>query len=313
MATTMTVPEHYQIKYGQMWREKLQQGKNRLLPYVTYKTDCRGRYATIEQVDIVDLTEKTSRHEESQLHDPTTSRRFLFPRSFNRMVGFDEDDGWKLNSIEVPIMPVAEQLWKAGQRKMESVIFDGIKASNTVGNGEDEAQTTETFAAGNIIGIQVGSSNGATNCDMTAGKIREAVELMMTNEALNPDNPDDTAVLALSARQINALWEELTITSRDYTNSGTLDSGKLENWLGLKILRSQQTPTDPSTATTRWAMAWVKSKVHFGIFDNWQSRMWIHNESGGTRYRVKFSAGACREEMNGVYRLLCDETAAFGA
>lgn len=308
----MTIPDHYQIKYGNTWREKLQEAKARFLPFVTYKGDCRGRYATIEQIDPIDLDEKTTRHQASILTEPTTSRRFMFPRSFNKMVGFDEDDGWKLNSIEVPIMPSANELYKGGQRKFTEVIFDGINGSNTVGNGEDEAMTTETFAAGNIIAVTVGDADGAgnTNTDMNTTKIRLATQGMMEDEVLDGDNGEDETVLALSARQVNSLWDEAIITSRDFSRRETLDLGKLEGWLGHRIIRSQLVP---KTGNNRECLLWAKSKVHFGIWDNWQSRMWIDETTGGTRYRVKVSIGACREQMEGVRRILCDETAAFGA
>lgn len=307
----MTVPEHYQIKYGDTWRAKLQEAKARFLPYVTYKSDCRGRYGTIEQIDEIDLTEKTSRHENTPMYDPTTSRRFIFPRTFHRKVGFDEDDGWKLNSIEVPVMPAAKQLWNGGQRKMTDILFDGISGSNTVGNGEDEAMSSVAFASGNVVAVTFGSSDGATNNDLNTAKIRQMTQLAMQNEAINDDDPEEATVIALAARQINALWEEAVITSRDFSRNETLDKGKLENWLGHKIIRSQRVPTDSNSY--REVMLWVKSKVHFGIWDNWQSRLWIDDDTGGTRYRVKFSAGSCREEENGVYKALCDETADFDA
>lgn len=311
MPTTQTVPDHYQIKYGNQWYAKLQEAKARFLDYVTYKSDCRGRYATIEQIDPIDLDEKTSRHQKSQLTDPDTARRFMFPRSFNKMVGFDEDDGWKLNSIEVPIMPAAEELWKGGQRKLTDVLFDGINGDNTVGNGEDEAMTTESFDSNNVVAVTFGSSNGATNNDLNTAKVRQMTQLAMANEAINDDDDDDATVIALAARQINALWEEAVVTSRDFSRHETLDKGKLEGWLGHKIIRSQRVPTD--TNSYREVLLWVKSQVHFGIWDNWQSRMWIDDETGGTRYRVKMSAGACRKEAAGVYKALCDETADFDA
>lgn len=311
MPTTQTVPDHYQIKYGKTWESKLQEAKARFLPYVTYKTDCSGRYATIEQINPIDLNQKTSRHQRSQLFDPETARRFMFPKSYERMVGFDEDDGWKLNSIEVPVMPAAQELWNGGQRIMTDVLFDGINGDNTVGNGEDEAMTTQAFDSNNVVAVTFGSSDGSTNNDLNTAKIRQMTQLAMANEAIDDDDEDDATVIALAARQINALWDEAAVTSRDFSRHETFDKGKLESWLGHKLIRSQRVPTDANSY--REVLLWVKSQVRFGIWDNWQSRMWIDEETGGTRYRVKVSVGATRKEEKGVYKALCDETADFDA
>lgn len=313
MATSESVPMAYQIKYGKGWHAKLQEAKARFMDFVTYKPDCTGRMATVDQVDTIDLVQKTSRHENTPMVDPTVGGRIIFPKTYHRKVGWDEDDNWKLGQQNVPIHETAAELWKGGQRVMTDVIFAGINGDNTVRNGEEEATTTESFDTTNYqIGVQIGDADGAnnTNTDMNPTKVRNALQILMESEAFDGDDADEQPVLALSARNINSLWEHTKVTSSDFVNDKTLDTGKLQNWLGVRFVRSQRVPT---SGNNRQALMWVKSCVVFGVFDNWNSHMWIDDDTGGIRYRVKVSLGSCRKQQEGVVRILCDETAAFGA
>jgi len=303
----MTIPDNYQLTYGDIFEGKLQQKKNRLADYVSIANNCSGRYKTIEQIDPIDLDEKTTRFAKTELEDINTSRRFIFPKSFQKAVGFDEDDGWKLGQINVPIMESATQLNQGAQRKMEKITIDGIDGINTIGNGEDEAQTTVVLPSSQIIGVDYVETGATANSNITIGKLRAALQNLQENEAFGQDTDEDSmAVCALSASNLNALLRTTELTSSDYAEVKALVHGEINTAFGFKFIRTEQLN---KTGDIRNVLVWAKSKVCFGLWDNYKSKLSIRDDlSEATQYRVKFSAGATRKEEKGVVRILCDES-----
>jgi hypothetical protein len=308
MPTEMSIPDHYQIQYGDMFEGKLQQKKNRLADYVTIKNNCAGRYATVEQIDPIDLEAKTARFQKTEIEDVVTSRRFIFPKSFQKTVGFDEDDGWKLNQINVPIMESATQLYQGAQRKMEQVIIQGINGINKVGNGEDEAMVDVSLPSSQQVAVNYDETGLGSNTDLTLEKLRKALQILQEAEAFGQDSDEDTtAVCAVSARQLNSLLRIDKLTSADYAEVKALVHGEIDTAFGFHFIRTQQ--LEYSDTTIRDILCWAKTKVCFGMWDNYKSRLSIRDDlSEATQYRVKASFGATRKEEKGVVRIYCDES-----
>ncbi len=307
MPTEMSIPDHYQVKYGDMFESKLQQKQNRLAKYVTIKNNLAGRYGTIEQIDPIELDEKTTRFGKTVLEDVVTSRRFIFPQTFEKAVGFDEDDGWKLNQLSVPIMESATQLYQGAQRRMEKIIIDQVDGTNTIGNGQDEAQTTVVLPAAQIVDVDYVETGSTANSDLTIGKLRRALQILQEAEAFGQDAEEDTtACCALSAKQLNSLLRTTELTSSDFSQVKALVHGEIDTAFGFMFVRTEQLNV---ASNIRNVLCWAKTKVCFGIWDNYRSRLSIRDDlSEATQYRVKFSAGATRKEEKGVVRILCDET-----
>jgi hypothetical protein len=308
MPTEMTIPDHYQIFYGDSFEGKLQQKKDRLREYVSIANNCQGREKTIEQIDPIDLEEKTARFQKTELEDVVTTRRFFYPKTFQKAVGFDEDDGWKLGALEVPIMESATQLHQGAQRRMEKITINGIDLTNYVGNGEDEARVSVELPSSQIVDVDYVETGSAANSDLTLGKLRKTLQIHQENEAFGQDADEDTTcVCAVSAKQLNSLLRTTELTSSDYAEVKALVHGEIHTAFGFMFLRTQQ--LNYSDTDIRSVLSWVKSKVCFGMWDNYKSRLSIRDDlSEATQYRVKFSAGATRKEEKGVVRILCDET-----
>lgn len=306
----MSPHEHARIAYGQQWKALLSKKHNQLKNFVTYKGDCSGRYATIEQVGTLELEEKTARHENTPAAELPTARVFMFPRSFNKKVKFDEDDGWKLDKIGVPMPQAAMRLMQAGERKMEEIIFAGMLDANTIGNGPEEAMTTESIDAGQTVAVNL---TGA-NTGLTAAKIMEAVRIFMENNAWGQDSVldgPDVLCLAASPKSLLKLWNESTITSGDFrTFAGgkPFDTGILESFFGVKLMVTTGLASRKSGNIQDIPM-WLKSKVIYGDWQNAQTDVWRDRDTGGDRIRFKFTGGACREEKKGVVIIKADESA----
>lgn len=307
MPTDMTVPDHYQVKYADTFESRLQQKVNRLAPYVNIKPDAKGKVCFLDQIQPIDLDQKTSRHEKSQLTEPDTLRRAMVSKTFHKMIGFDEDDDFKLNSQTVPMPESAMQLMYGAQRAMEQVLIDGISGVNQVGNGANDLLTTEAFPAGNEIAVTEGVSSG--NANMPIDKVLAAVEQLMLDEAYGQSNDDgiDMPCLALGTSQVIDLIRQTKVTSSDYRPGDNLAlfTGRLEQVLGCKIIITNQLP---KTGDIRTCLAWVKQSVGFGLWKNYNTHLWVDEETGGPRLRVHMACGAARRDTKGVVKLFADET-----
>lgn len=301
----MTPHEHAQISYGQQWKALISKKINILKDYVTYKPDCSGRYATIEQFGELDLEEKTARFEEKAAVELPTARAFIFPKNFERTVHFDEDDEWKLNRLGVPMPEAAQRLMQAGERVMEDICMDAILGTTTIGNGADEAMTTEILDGDQVVAADLGPGN--TN--LTEEKILQAIRVFMENDAWGQGTQeDDSLCMGVTPKVLFALWGNLNVTSSDFRqfSSGTpYDKGVIENFLGVKFLVSSRFNRHLSGNIQSCPM-WIKSKVSYGDWKKATTRVWNEPGNGSDNIRFKFRAGAVREEKKGVVNILCD-------
>lgn len=308
----MSPHEHARISYGQQWKALLSKKHNVLKPFVTYKGDCSGRYATVDNYGELELDEKTARHENSPAVELPTGVRYIFPKSFNKKVKFDEDDDWKLDRLGVPMPQAAIRLMQAGERQMEQIIVDGMLNTMKIGDGAEESMTTIALPSTQIVNVDF--EDGATNTNLTVAKILEALRIFMENEAWGQDSvmdEPDQLCMAASPSALLKLWTETTVTNDDFRkfagHNTPYNTGVLENFLGIKIMVT--TRTLPLSGTTRSVPVWLKSKVTYGDWKRAETDVWRDRDTGGDRIRFKFTGGASRTEEEGVVKILCDESA----
>lgn len=305
----MTPHEHAQISYGQQWKARISKKINALKDYVTYKPDCAGRYATIEQFGDLDLEQKTARFEEKAAVELPTNRVFIFPKNFERTVHFDEDDEWKLNRLGVPMPESAMRLMQAGERTMEDIIFDAILGTATIGNGADEAMTTESLGADETVAVDF--EDGATNTNLTRFKILEGIRRFMDNDAWGQGTDESEQIcMGVTPKALFALWEDTQLTSSDFRSFAggkPYDKGMIENFLGVKFLVSSRFSRH-LTGNVQSCPMWLKSKVTYGDWKKATTRVWNEPANGSDNIRFKFRAGAVREEKKGVVNILADIT-----
>lgn len=305
----MTPHEHARISYGKQWKAKLAKKNNVLKNYVTYKPDCSGRYATVDQYGDLDLEEKTARHEDKPAVEMETGARVLFPKSFNRKVKFDEDDGWKLDRLGVPMPESAQRLMQAGSRKKESIIFGGMLDTQTIIDGAEEAMSTVSLGSSQQVAVDFSGSNTG----LTSAKIIEGVRIFMDNDAWGQDtelDEPDILCLAASPKSLLNLWNEAIVTSSDFrqfSGGKPFDTGILSSFFGVKLLVTTGL-SDRKTGDIQTIPMWLKSKVVYGDWKNAETDVWRDRDTGGDRIRFKFTGGATRLEEKGVVKIFCDES-----
>ena len=302
----MSIPDHWQTKYADTFQSRLQQRKTRLAQFATIKQNPYGKVCFLDQIEAIELDQKTSRHEKSQMTEVVTNRRAMTAKTFTKMVGFDEDDDIKLGTQSVPMPQAAQELMSGGQRAMDQTFIDGIGGTNQVGTGGSDLLTTEAFPAANEIAVTVGAASGNSNLPLE--KLYSAVEDLMVDEAFGEtlDGEFDMPCLAISPSQYVDLIRQDRIASNDYNgNNNAIVIARLEKVLNCKILVSNKLA---KTGNVREVLIWNKNSVQFGLWKKQTSRLFFDEESGGLRNRVHMMCGAARTENKGIRKLFCDET-----
>lgn len=298
------IEQNYQIKYSEKWGSYLQQEASRLDKYVTVETGLTGKMVAYDQYGTLEFTEKTERMGTTTPAEAPTYRRIMYPHLFTKAVGFDEFDAKKLANIDVPVSKTIESLRAAAGRCMDKVMLDAFLGTCYKG---ETGGTTVAFPTSQTIAANFVESGSATNSSLTIGKLRRALTLLQKAEAWSEDRRayGDELVLACSSSQINALLQQPEITSYDYNTVRALAEGRIDSFMGFKIIRTELLPL---SGGVRSCLAWVKSRAQFGIWDDFKVKISVRDDLDETlQIRAKFACGATRLQEEGFVKILCTE------
>lgn len=299
------ITQNYQIKYSEKWGSYLQQEASRLEKYVTVESGLSGKMVAFDQYGLLSFNEKKERMQATSLDEAPTTRRVLYPRIFSKAIGFDEFDAKKLANIDVPVSKTIEGLRAAAGRCMDNVMLDSFLGTCYVGeNGTDPVD----FDENQIIDTDFVESGTAVTTDLTIGKLRKALAMLQKAEAWNEERRayGDELVLACSSSQIASLLKEPEVGSFDYNTARALAEGKIESFLGFRIIRTEQLPVDDNGV--RSCLAWVKSKAQFGLWEDFKVKLSVRDDlDEALQIRAKFACGATRLQEEAFVKILCKE------
>ncbi len=298
------IEQQYQIKYSDKWGNYLQQEASRLEKYVSVETGLSGKLVTFDQYGLLDFQEKTDRMQSTVLQDAPTTRRVMHPHIFTRAIGFDEFDAKKLANIDVPVSKTIEGLRAAAGRTMDQVMLNNFLGTNYMGEFGTDAVA---FSENQIIADDYAETGTPEACNLTVAKLRKALTILQKAEAWNEERRayGDELVLACTASQINSLLQEPEVSSFDYNTARALVEGKVDSFLGFRIIRTEQLPVSGGVRT---CLAWVKSKAQFGIWDDFRVKLSVRDDLDETlQIRAKFACGATRLQEEAFVKILCRE------
>lgn len=299
------IEQNYQIKYSEKWGSYLQQEISRLDKYVTVESGLSGKMAVFDQYGLLSFTEKTTRMQSTVPDEAPTYRRVMYPKIFTKAVGFDEFDAKKLANIDVPVSKTIESLRAAAGRCMDKVMIDAFLGVNYIG---ENGTGSVSLSAAQTVEEDFVESGSAVESNLTVGKLRRALTMLQKNEAWSDERRayGDELVLACSSSQINALLQQQEVSSFDYNAVRALAEGRLDSFMGFRIIRTEQLPVD--AAGVRSCLAWVKSRAQFGIWDDFKVKLSVRDDLDETlQIRAKFACGATRLQEEGFVKILCAE------
>ena len=188
---------------------------------------------------------------------------------------------------------------------MDKVMLDAFLGVNYTG---DNGTTPVAFSENQVVASDYVDSGSATAGNLTVAKLRKALAMLHKAEAWNEERRayGDELVLACTSSQIDSLLKEPQVSSYDYNTVRALAEGKVDTFLGFRIIRTELLPIDEMGV--RSCLAWVKSKAQFGIWDDFKVKISVRDDlDEALQIRAKFACGATRLQEEAFVKIDCCE------
>lgn len=291
-----TLPDHYQIDFGQNWEFLLQQTDCRLGSHVT-DFPVNGKERRIDQLGTLEMQDINTRLGSASPQDLDTAIRWLKPKGRDIETRIDEFDDAMLGQLSAPDNQHVVAHANAYRRKKDSLII--AAAEGTAYTGEDGTTATSLPATQQVAVNFSGSNEG-----LTLAKILEAKRILDANEV-----PEEDRVFAFSSQQQYDLLNSVDqVRSSDYVNVKALAEGKLTYFAGFHFVRLELLTLNTST-DVRTCLAWHKSCVGYGENEGRKVHMdLLPDKKHALQIRSVVGMGATRIQEEGVVDIACDES-----
>ena len=287
-----------------MWHHLLSQVNNRLDAMVTKRT-LTGKVTLVDQIDSIEMEEKTGRMQKTNLDEIDTAKRAIYAREFSKAIGFDEFDEDKLAAQRLPVPETMQKLSQAYERVAELVILQFLLGTNY--EGEDGVTPVE-LPSYQTIPLTFHYDGTSANVGMTFDKFARLRRLAMENEAfgMGIKTGADQLCVAMPASGIEDLYQDVFVHHKEYVTAvDKVRNGEVDEFLGVFIARTEQVDTRTVGAdTVRDCPAWCKSAAHFGIRNNYSAKMSVRDDlDEAIQLRAKAAIGGARMEEDAVWKL----------
>lgn len=243
----------------------------------------------VEQIGSVTAQKRTSRHADTPLISTPHDARWVYPQDYEWADMLDDQD--KLRMLIDPTSPYAQNGAYAIGRALDADIITA--ALGTAKTGQDGSTNTAFATATQQI---VHGSAG-----LTVAKLRTAKRKFMEAEV----DSSDALFIAVTAQQIENLLGTTEVTSADYNSVKALVQGDVDTFMGFKFIQIEALP---KASTTRSCIAWAKSGLHVGMWNDINARIGERGDkSYATQVYVKGTFGATRVEEKKVVEIQCTE------
>lgn len=249
--------------------------------------------AVVDQVGAIEMLEKTGRHQEIPSVAVPIARRWVAPTPFAVREFLDTVDLHRM--LWNPAPKYAETFAMAAGRQIDRTINTAFLGAALTG---ESGTTSEAFDTTNFQIVHGGIG-------LTIGKLRTVREKW---QAANVDVENEEMWMAIGPQQENNLLAETQMTSRDYNQSRdgipVLQNGRLTQFLGINFIVSTLLT---KASTTRSCVAWLKSGMYLGIWDEIRTPIdWIP-ELDSWQIACMLDIGATRVEQGRVIEVQCTE------
>ena len=275
---------------------QFQQMGSRLRKYVT-EDPMGAEYKYFDRIGTVSAKLKGARHSDVQYSDTPHSRRRITFEDFYHADMIDKED--KLRMLIDPTSEYVSTAVAALGRKMDEVILDA--ALGTAYSGKT-GSTSVTLPAAQQIAVNYVESGTAANSHLTIGKLREALRLLESNEAIIDGEP---LVCIFNAKAKNSLLQTTEITSSDYNVVKALVGGQINSFLGMEFCRTELVRQDGSSYDRIIVMP--KSALKMAVASDISAKVdSIPHKFHNYQVLVEMCVGATRMWEEKVVEIKCD-------
>ena len=310
---TTNVQQHHVLQFNNNVEHLLQQVGMKLPGLVANGSYTGKAGSVVDQIGTIGVIRNRARHTDTPHLSVPGDRRWVYPNSLTTSTMLD-----KIDIIRMLIdlkSPYAEAVSNALGRAADDEI--GAAFFSAAATGE-QGTVNVAYPAGQIVGVNVGGANSGMNVP----KLRATKRLLM---GAGVDLSREKAYIAITSVEHDNLLGELQVTSMDYNDKPTLVDGRVTSFMGFNFVHVewQATQTDGVTpvyplslatiipggvaSTTRNIPVWVESGMHFGRWDQVDSKV---DQRADKNYNwqiwAEMNCGATRTQEKKIVQIVCN-------
>lgn len=254
-----------------------------------------GKQASpVDQFGSLEMQPVTNRFAPLVRSDLTTDRRWVYPSDYDLVQMIDSFD--KLRLITDPSSAYVQTAVKACGRQIDKLILAAFFGTAKTG---EAGGTSTIFTAANEVDVATGGANSKLN----VAKLQAVKELMEANFI---DFSTEEVYVGVTAADKMSLFNDIRITSDDYTANRFLDSGELNaKYLGFTFIQHELIESQLAGTNEVTLPVWVKSGMHLGIWQDMQNNVSQRDDLTSQPWQLytQLTAGATRLEEDKVYAI----------
>lgn len=263
-----------------------------------YSEPVTGTTAWYDQIGTATAQRIINRHGDTPVSNIPHRRRRIDMLAYNAAELIDGND--RVRMLADPTSPYAQALVAAMNRQKDDLIIAQFFA--TANTGAD-GTTTVAFPSGNQIAVNSWKyGTGSGNAGLTISKLIEAKALLDGAEVEETDR-----YIAVSGKQLADLLGTTEATSSDFNSVQALVSGKIEEFLGFKFIRSERLQTDGSGY--RRCPVWQRNGMYLGKAQDIVADLGPRRDKNNAMQAYyEMTMGAARVEEARVIEIKCQES-----
>ncbi|MBC3213406.1 phage capsid protein [Serratia fonticola] len=266
-----------------------QQKDSRLQGAVHDRGMITGASFTINDMGTIEMNAITTRFGDTVWNVPEAGTRNALMADYGIFVPVEKRDLRKL--IADPQGPYLQLTLAAANRKKDDVIYRALL--DTV------LRKVENNGAYTPVALPAAQKIVAGGTGVTKAKLIAAKAMFRRNEC--DEQNGEELYITYNADMLTSILSDTTLTSADFMAVKMLQEGALSgNWLGFRWLAYEKldAATDAGV-TTKTAVAWAKSAVHFGTGAEYNTDIGPRRDKNNTiqiSVDASYGAGRAAEE-----------------
>ncbi|UAN53465.1 hypothetical protein KGP26_10575 [Serratia sp. JSRIV002] len=266
-----------------------QQKDSRLQGAVHDRGMITGASFTINDMGTIEMNAITTRFGDTVWDVPEAGTRNALMADYGVFVPVEKRDLRKL--IADPQGPYLQLTLAAANRKKDDVIYRALL--DTV------LRKTENNGAYTPVALPAAQKIVAGGTGVTKAKLIAAKAMFRRNEC--DEQNGEELYITYNADMLTSILSDTTLTSADFMAVKMLQEGALSgNWLGFRWLAYEKLDAvEDAGVTTKTAVAWAKSAVHFGTGAEYNTDIGPRRDKNNTiqiSVDASYGAGRAAEE-----------------
>jgi len=261
-----------------------------------------GKMASpINQVGAIELKAPAGRFAPKNETYANLARRWVFPQEGETDQLIDSFD--ELQTIVDPKSKLVEAAADAVGRAWDDSIMAAAVGTAQVGQ-DANSLTSETFNTTNFQIASTFASSAASG--LTVAKLIETKRIF---RHYHNDLDTDPVTVVIGSQQESDLLNQVQFVSTEFNDKPVLVDGRVTRFMGFDIVVSERVP-QTTIGSVRGVIAFVKSGVYLGIWQDMKNRISIRNELSGEPWDLwtQVMFGSTRTQPGKVIQVLCSDS-----